>query len=194
MRLQTLLRRNYFFLVFIYPVFLIGCKRQMAVFSYHPESYPVSEKKQKAISNSPKIERSDVIPAIKENILSEEVLPVQAFQIESTEQKVQDWPKFNRKKKEKVSKRQEPTYKKPFAIFQKQEKPEKRKKVLQNSFFNDQVKIGGLFLGGAIILSLFNLTGLALLFGVAALLLLFVGFKKYFRRQRRKRAFRLKNK
>lgn len=196
MRQLTLFKHtNFFFLV--HALLLIGCKKQMAVFSYHPESYPSSKKTQNTSFTTPNYSFIESTSKLEENASQKsEVFPsyTQTLPVERPKQIVQDWPNLKRKKKAKVGKQIEQSHKKPLSIFQKNERPEKRKRVMQNTFFNDQIKIGGLFLGGAIILSLFNLSGLALLFGVASLLLLFLGLKKYFRKQRRKKAFRLKNK
>lgn len=197
MRQLTLLKHTNFFLVLVHAVLLIGCKKQMAVFSYHPESFPASKKTRSTPFTNPNSSFIESTSKLEENASQKsEVFPsyTQTLPMEGPKQIGQDWPKLKRKKKVKISKQPEQSHKKPLSIFLRDEKPEKRKRVMQNTFFNDQVKIGGLFLGGAIILSLFNLSGLALLFGVASLLLLFLGLKKYFRKQRRKKAFRLKNK
>lgn len=177
----------------------VGCKKEMAVFSYHPDTN----------SQTKKIQREEVTPPITAQKSPEatdlQEQPFTPMQISTSansslhlsdipKKTNQDFPFLKKKKKKKDANTRQIDKKKPFSIFQKDPTQTKRKREIKNTFFNDQVKIGGLFLGGAILLSLFNLSSLALLFGLAALLLLFLGLKKYFRKQRRKKSFRLKNK
>lgn len=70
-----------------------------------------------------------------------------------------------------------------------QKKPVKQKKKPLRRW-NAMIPAGFIFLGIAILLALINLNGLALLFGVASILFLFLGFKKLFRRNKRRSLFR----
>jgi cation transport ATPase len=75
--------------------------------------------------------------------------------------------------------------------FQK-EKPSKKKKKRKkrNSVFNDGVKIGIVFLVIAILLSFLHITQLVILFGLASVIFLYLGLKKYMRRNRLKNIFK----
>ncbi len=56
--------------------------------------------------------------------------------------------------------------------------------------FNDNLKIGLVFLVIAAILALFSLNQLVLIFGLASLVFLYLGLKKYYRRKRIKSIFK----
>jgi Flp pilus assembly protein TadB len=75
--------------------------------------------------------------------------------------------------------------------FQK-EKPSKKKKKRKkrNSVFNDGVKIGIVFLVIAILLSFLHITQLVILFGLVSVIFLYLGLKKYMRRNRLKNIFK----
>lgn len=64
----------------------------------------------------------------------------------------------------------------------------KRKKLYP--LFNDNLKIGLVFLVIAAILALFSLNQLVLIFGLASLVFLYLGLKKYYRRKRIKSIFK----
>ncbi len=56
--------------------------------------------------------------------------------------------------------------------------------------FNSNIYTGFIVLGIAIVLALVSLNSLSLLFGLAAIVFLYLGFKKYFRKKRRRDIFR----
>ena len=66
----------------------------------------------------------------------------------------------------------------------------KKKKRKRRARWNSMIPAGFVFLGIAILLAFLNLNGLALLFGVASILFLFLGFKRLFRKNRRRSIFR----
>lgn len=55
---------------------------------------------------------------------------------------------------------------------------------------NSTIYTGFIILGIAILLSLISLSSLSLLFGVAAIIFLYLGFRKYFRKIQRRNVFR----
>ncbi len=66
----------------------------------------------------------------------------------------------------------------------------KQKKNKNNSLrLNPSIYSGMIILGIAILLALLSLQSLSLLFGLASILFLYWGFKKYFRKQQRKKIF-----
>lgn len=67
-----------------------------------------------------------------------------------------------------------------------------KKKKKKNLFFNDNIKIGAIFLGIAIVLTFFGLTQLILIFGIASLVFIYLGLKKYYRRKRIRNFFNRK--
>ncbi|MFT6206084.1 MAG: hypothetical protein ACJA1O_003711 [Spirosomataceae bacterium] len=75
-------------------------------------------------------------------------------------------------------------------VKETQKRPVKNKKKKPFKRWGTMIPSGFIFLGIAILLSLININGLALLFGVAAILFLFLGFKKLLRRKRRRDIFR----
>jgi Flp pilus assembly protein TadB len=75
-------------------------------------------------------------------------------------------------------------------VKETQKRPVKKKKKKSFKRWGTMIPSGFVFLGIAILLSLININGLALLFGVAAILFLFLGFRKLLRRKRRRDIFR----
>jgi hypothetical protein len=98
-----------------------------------------------------------------------------------------------KKKKSQVQSRQGGTFMEKLfpnqRVKETQKRPVKKKK---KSFkrWGTMIPTGLAFLGIAILLSLISINGLALLFGVAAILFLFLGFRKLLRRNRRRDIFR----
>lgn len=77
-------------------------------------------------------------------------------------------------------------------IFPNQTNNDKKvvKKRRKSVPFNSTIYVGFIILGIAIVLALLSLSSLSLLFGVASIIFLYLGFKTYFRRKRRRDIFR----
>jgi hypothetical protein len=70
-------------------------------------------------------------------------------------------------------------------------KDKKATKKRRNTIpFNSSIYTGFIVLGIAILLALVSLNSLSLLFGLAAIIFLYLGFKRYFRKKRRRDIFR----
>lgn len=116
----------------------------------------------------------------------------EAFQSENNEistQNTQINDDGGRKKRKKISKKQETFFEKIFPNQHSKDKKtlKKRRKPVP---LNSTIYTGFIILGIAILLALVSLNSLSLLFGVAAILFLYLGFKKYFRKKRRRDIFR----
>ncbi len=94
-----------------------------------------------------------------------------------------------RKRRKKVSKNQETFFEKVFPNQTHNDKKvvKKRRKPVS---FNSTIYSGFVILGIAILLALVSLSSLSLLFGVAAIIFLYLGFRKYFRKIQRRNIFR----
>lgn len=77
-------------------------------------------------------------------------------------------------------------------IFPNQTHNDKKvvKKRRKSVPFNSTIYTGFVILGIAILLALVSLSSLSLLFGVAAIIFLYLGFRKYFRKIQRRNIFR----
>lgn len=77
-------------------------------------------------------------------------------------------------------------------IFQNQTNKDNKnfKKRRNSASFNSTIYTGFIILGIAILLALLSLNPLSLLFGLASIIFLYVGFKRYFRKKRRRDIFR----
>lgn len=94
-----------------------------------------------------------------------------------------------RKNRKNVTQKQGTFFEKIFPNYSQNDKKvvKKRRKPVP---FNSTIYIGFIILGIAILLALVSLNSLSLLFGVASIIFLYWGFKKYFRRKRRRDIFR----
>lgn len=125
-----------------------------------------------------------------------EALPTKSVNVETDDfpDLVAQKPLFGGgKKKHQIEKRGVANFlEKVFPNQQLKETPKKqvKKKKKRRTRWNPMIPAGFIFLGIAILLALINLNGLALLFGVASILFLFFGFKKLFRKKRRRSIFK----
>lgn len=120
------------------------------------------------------------------------VEPIDVFRLGSskqTTQKIQISDDGGRKKQKNTSKKLETFFEKKFPSQRTKDTKisKKRQKPVE---LNSSIYTGFIILGIAILLSLVSLNSLSLLFGVAAILFLYLGFKKYFRKKRRRDIFR----
>lgn len=94
-----------------------------------------------------------------------------------------------RKNQKNVSKKQGTFIEKIFPNQNHNDKKvsKKRRKPVP---FNSTIYVGFIILGIAILLALVSLGSLSLLFGVASIIFLYLGFKAYFRKKRRRDIFR----
>lgn len=105
--------------------------------------------------------------------------------IEPFQEKDQNWER--RKKRKKVQSKKETFFEKVFPNRTESKQKPKKKPTFRR--YNSFIPAGFAILGIAILLALLSLQSLSLLFGLAALLILFIGFKRFFRRKNRRKLF-----
>lgn len=168
---------------------ITSCKRQYAF--VQPAKVDVFAQKQRSTQVTRKSEKVLTKIKVKEQITeTEEVTFLEEIQIERT-------PLVGK------SSIPQPEYKNKIIsesltinsaanqqIDQTQKRPVKKKRKKNFKRWNNMIPSGLIFLGIAILLSLINLNGLALLFGVASIIFLFFGIKKLLRKKRRREIFR----
>lgn len=161
-------------------LFLSGCRSNYALMY---DSAPVYEKKVKRKRlSAPK----------------EELAPGRSFKLEvskpSIVNKIKALPKYFPPVKVKDSKPEVPKFEELFSAPEvvlkqdpaqraKERKKRKRRRLWRQAGSN--LFIGGFFLGVAIVLTLVHLQSLAALFGLASILFLFFGLKKFFKKRNR---------
>ncbi|MDP5140942.1 MAG: hypothetical protein NWP83_10805 [Spirosomaceae bacterium] len=175
-----------------------SCKREYAL--VQPAKVDVFEQKQRIrpvnIQSTPKILES-VINEVKFAALPIEETTQTTVEATVTNQPTQEKKPLiggGKKKKKQVKRGQNGTFLEK--IFQNQQfkktqkEPVKKKKKKPFRRYGTMIPTGFLFLGIAILLSLIPLNGLALLFGMASILFLYLGFRKLLRKKRRRELFR----
>lgn len=166
---------------------LVSCRKEFASFQKSPNINYTTQKKSIVI---PVEVTQPEPPTLIASIQDTE--PIEVFRLETNETTTRK-PQINddgrRKKQKNVSKKEETFFEKIFpSQHTKDKKPtKKRRKPVP---FNSNIYTGFIILGIAILLALVSLNSLSLLFGVAAILFLYLGFKKYFRRKKRRDIFR----
>lgn len=118
----------------------------------------------------------------------------ESFSPQSTEDialnKYASWDDRKRQKKQsKINKKEGRFFQKIFPNQSHDDKKhtKKRRKAVP---FNSTIYTGFIILGIAVLLALVSLNSLSLLFGVASIIFLYLGFRRYFRRKRRRDIFR----
>lgn len=177
--------------------FFTACKREYALVQPAKPDFFVQKQRAKANKEaflaSPIENKKEVI----NEIFKVEALPDNYAVLENEEmtQLASQKPIIGggKKKRQQVQRRSAATFlKQVFPNQQLKETPKKhvKKKKKKRVRWNSMIPAGFIFLGIAILLAFINLNGLALLFGVASILFLFLGFKKLFRKKRRRSIFK----
>ncbi|WP_162628077.1 hypothetical protein [Arcticibacterium luteifluviistationis] len=161
-------------------LFLSGCRSNYALLY---DSFPSYEKK---------------ISQKKLALVSSGELPIHSFQLEvsqpSFENKIKALPKYFPPVKVEDSKLEVPKFEEVFSspsVVLKQDpvqRAKEKKKRKRRRFWRQtgsNLFIGAFFLGIAIVLTLVHLQSLAALFGLASILFLFFGLKKFFKKRKR---------
>lgn len=175
-----------------------GCKREYAF--VQPAQADIFVQKQRVRTPNqdanPKLTVLETKEVTSGEIVKDEIfpdaLPVMIENYPAQNQK----PLFGggKKKRKQVQNRQGGTFMEKLfpnqQVKETQKRPVKKKKKKSFKRWGTMIPSGFVFLGIAILLSLININGLALLFGVAAILFLFLGFRKLLRRKRRRDIFR----
>jgi hypothetical protein len=167
---------------------LVSCKKDVA---YFQQSAYSSIHAKKNIELQPNIVRPDIQLSAsfdKSTIFSNEPKSSENLIIEAHPTNVAAFDKSNIKKRIIQQKKIAFFIKKiPIAVnYHKKLFKRNPKEVPLNS----TIYIGLIILGIAILLALVSLNSLSFLFGIAAILFLYLGFKRYFRKQRRRDFFR----
>lgn len=170
---------------------LASCRKEFASFQKSPNINYATKKKSAEISlEIIKPEHPNLIVSIQDSYDFTELSEVfRSKNNEMASQKLQINDDGGRKKRKNVSKKQETLFEKVFPNQHTNDKKtvKKRRKPVP---LNSTIYTGFIILGIAILLALVSLNSLSLLFGVAAIFFLYLGFKKYFRRKKRRDIFR----
>lgn len=168
-----------------------SCRKDFAYFQKSP-NLTYLQKKNVVI---PQIEHPATQPMLTASVddSPEFIGQAESFSPETTAIETEKpwWDDGRKKKKKRTSvSRKEGTF--IEKIFPNQTHKDKKinKKRRNLVPLNSNIYTGFIILGIAIVLALVSLNSLSLLFGVAAILFLYLGFKKYFRKKRRRDIFR----
>lgn len=162
---------------------IISCKPKLASFMpSHHETF------NKTLHSKSIISEKEKSINVVECIDSLTITKISEQNNEFTEFHIND--KITEKSNKKYNKKAIKIQQESKIIIEDQVKKKKRRKFFANPIFNDNVKIGIVFLVIAVVLSLFSLSQLALVFGLAALIFIYLGLKKYYRRKRIKQIFK----
>lgn len=178
------------FLLLVFTL-LASCRKEFASFQKSPNTNYAAKKKSIEIPfEDIKPEQPNLIVSTQDSYAFTE--PSDVFWSKNNEiasQKPQINNDGGRKKRKNVSKKQETFFEKIFPNQHTNDKKnvKKRRKPVP---LNSTIYTGFIILGIAILLALVSLNSLSLLFGVAAIFFLYLGFKKYFRRKKRRDIFR----
>jgi hypothetical protein len=168
---------------------LLSCKKDVAYFQQSAYSSYINAKKN--IELQPKIIQPDIqLSASLDNatIISTEPKSSENLIIEAHPTNVEE---FNNSKIKKriIQQKKIAFYSKNTPIFVNYQK-KLFKRNPKEVPLNSTIYTGLIILGIAILLALVSLNSLSFLFGLAAILFLYLGFKSYFRKQRRRDFFR----
>lgn len=175
-----------------------GCKREYAF--VQPAKVDVFEQKQRVKIVNPAVAQKSFSVENEDEISHESIrqeakldLPISILKTEPTQEK-KPLIGGGKKKKKQVQSRQSPTFLERLFPNQQlkktQKEPTKKKKKKPFRRYGTMIPTGFVFLGIAVLLSLININGLALLFGVAAIFFLYLGIRKLLRKKRRREIFR----
>ncbi len=175
--------------LFLSFTLLVSCRKEFASFQKSPNINYTSPKKSIAIPVRITQPAPSALIASTQDSFTE---PIKVFGLETNEaiiQKQQIQDDGRRKNRKNISRKQETFFEKVFPNQHTKDKKtvKKRRKPVPLS---STIYTGFIILGIAILLALVSLNSLSLLFGVASILFLYLGFKKYFRKKRRRDIFR----
>ncbi len=174
-----------------------GCKRENVL--VQPAKIEVFErtKREKTLDqavgqNTSLAEIEDETSPVSVNQVAKLDLPLSTLTAKPPQEKKPLLGGGKKKRKKQVQSRQNSTFLERLfpnkQLKQTQKEPTKKKKPLKR--WGTMIPTGVVFLGIAILLSLININGLALLFGVAAIFFLYLGIRKLLRKRRRREIFR----
>lgn len=175
-------------LTFLFLAFtlLVSCRKEFASFQKSPNINYTFQKKSIEIPVRITQPAPSALIASTHDSYSE---PIKVFGLETHEatiQKQQIQDDGRRKNRKNISKKQETFFEKILPNQHTNDKKTVKKRRIPVPL-NSTIYIGFIILGIAILLALVSLNSLSLLFGVAAIFFLYLGFKKYFRRKKRRR-------
>ncbi len=180
-------------LTFLFLAFtlLTSCRKDFASFQKSPNiNYTIKKKSIEIPVEITQPKQPNLIASTQDSYDFTE--PNVFFKPKSNEiitQKQQIHDDGRKKNRKNISKKQETFFEKIFPNQHTKDKKtvKKRRKPVP---LNSTIYTGFIILGIAILLALVSLNSLSLLFGVASILFLYLGFKKYFRKKRRRDIFR----
>ncbi len=168
-----------------------SCRRDFASFQKSPN---LSYSHQKSVQNSEvtiDLPEPILIASVDDSPLFLEQKESFSIKISENETNKPLWDddRKRRKNRKNVNQKQGTFIEKIFPNQTRQDKKvvKKRQKPVP---LNSTIYVGFIILGIAILLALLSLGSLSLLFGVASILFIYIGFKAYFRRKRRRDIFR----
>lgn len=168
-----------------------SCRKDFASFQKSPNLSYSHQKNGQNIEIAINLAEPILIASVEESLLFSEQKELFSDKTPETHSKKTLWENDikSRKKQNNINKKQGTFIQKIFPNQSHNDKKvvKKRRKPVP---LNSTIYIGFIILGIAILLALVSLSSLSLLFGVASIIFLYLGFKAYFRRKRRRDIFR----
>ncbi|MBK9508278.1 MAG: hypothetical protein IPP61_19755 [Cytophagaceae bacterium] len=175
-------------LLALIAVVFVSCHKKLAFFqpgksvNYHSEKIPSVGQSFPETNTNISPNQPEITASIEGNLEFESTNPIEIVNIEK-EIIQQETSDFERTKNTEFNISEKNITEKTV-----EKNTLKRKKLYP--LFNDNLKIGLVFLVIAAILAIFSLNQLVLIFGLASLVFLYLGLKKYYRRKRIKSIFK----
>lgn len=178
-------------LFFFSLIAFTSCRKDFASFQKSPNLSYFHQKKNQNPERPINLTEPILMASVDESPLfleQKDIFPAEITKDESSKQLLNDDRK-RRKNRRNVSQKQGTFIEKIFPNQTPQDKKvsKKRRKPVA---FNSTIYTGFIILGIAVLLALVSLGSLSLLFGVASIIFLYLGFKAYFRKKRRRDIFR----
>lgn len=175
-------------------LFATSCKKEYAYLQKSSEDTFLHKQKSESIQIEA-LNEANVVASLDDTPTFVEQTPLYAF--ESKEVVVSErmpTKQLDKPKKKKKSKQVEEKRGWQSKLFPNDEvdgrKPKKKSSGVHFRRWNAMIPTGFILLGVAILLSFISLNSLALLFAVASILFLYLGFKRFFRKRKRQNLFR----
>lgn len=181
-------------------LFFSSCKKEYAYLQKSSEDSFLHKQKNEPISVV-ELDQQAIVASTDDSPLLTDFTPIYRFEdyevasdneVVGNNQVVQKENPKNKKKNKKKKVEEKKSWQKTLFPNDdvKEKKPKKKSSGINFRRWNSMIPTGFLFLGIAILLAVFNVPTLPVLFGIAAIVFLFLGLKRFFRKRKRQNLFR----